>query len=109
MGLAQAYGRRELTAKSDVRTGDELEVLGDALSQMAENLLSGEQEIARRAAVESSLSRYLPASVAASIAAGRSSLALGGERKEVSILFADVASFTSFARGRGTRGGHRPS
>jgi class 3 adenylate cyclase len=95
--LAQAYGRRELDAKSTVRTGDELEQLGDAMTDMAGHIAAGEREIERRAAVESNLSRYLPAEVAQAIASGARTIALGGERRAVTVMFADVVAFTPFA------------
>ena len=97
VALTQAYAKREFTAKSPVKTGDELEQLGDAMEVMAVNIDAGEKEIARRAEVQAGLSRYLPAEVARSIAEGKQKLSLGGERREVSILFADVVSFTPFA------------
>ncbi len=95
--LARAYGRRELSRRSDVRTGDELEALGDTLGEMAAGIAAGEAEIERRASVEVNLSRYLPHEVARAIAAGEQSIALGGERREIAVLFADVAAFTPFA------------
>ena len=97
--LTRAYARRDFQLRSNVKTGDELELLGASMTQMADQLSASEKEIVRRAAVESDLSRYLPAEVAKSIAAGTRALALGGERRQVSILFADVVSFTSFAEG----------
>jgi adenylate cyclase len=97
VALVERYRRHELSARSDVRTGDEVELLGDALGNMAEGLASSEKEIARRATVESSMSRYLPASVAQSIAEGKTSLSLGGQRRSITVLFADVAAFTRFA------------
>lgn len=97
MELAAAYGRRELSTRSPVKTGDELEQLGASLERMADGLASSEAEIRRRQAVEQSLSRYLPAEVARAIAEGKRSIALGGERRPVSVVFADVAGFTPFA------------
>lgn len=97
VGLASAYGRREFHKRSEVTSGDEVQVLGDALGAMATDLAASEKEIARRAAVEAGLSRFLPAELARSVAAGEASLSLGGERKSVTVLFADVASFTTFA------------
>jgi class 3 adenylate cyclase len=95
--LAQSYGRRELDARSDVKTGDELEQLGDAMTEMAGHIVAGEREITRRTVVEANLSRYLPLEVAESIAKGEGTIALGGERRSVTVLFADVVSFTPFA------------
>lgn len=95
--LTRAYARRDFSARWTHRSGDEMDLLGDAMGDMADQLAAGEREIARRAAVEADLSRFLPATVARSIAAGEHTLALGGQRRTVSVLFADVASFTSFA------------
>jgi class 3 adenylate cyclase len=95
--LAKSYAERKFAARSDVRTGDELESLGTSLERMADDLSASEKEIARRAAVEQDLSRFLPAKVAAEIADGSKQLKLGGERRAVSVLFADVVSFTPFA------------
>ncbi len=97
--LTEAYGRRDFAARSSVHTGDELETLGTSLTRMADSLQASEAEIQRRATVESGLARYLPAHLARAIARGESSLDLGGKRREVTVVFADVASFTPFAEG----------
>lgn len=95
--LTRAYGKRRFSERSTVRSGDELEDLGQSLMQMADGLQAGEREIARRARVESELSRFLPAEVAQGIASTDRGLALGGQRRSVSVLFADVAAFTRYA------------
>ncbi|HEX2568638.1 MAG TPA: adenylate/guanylate cyclase domain-containing protein [Polyangia bacterium] len=97
VALARAYGARDFTARSTVRSGDELEELGGAMTEMAGQISASEREIVRRATVEKDLSRYLPAEVARTIAEGRSRLTLGGERRAISVMFADLASFTPFA------------
>ena len=97
VGLANAYARRELSTPSPVHTGDELEHLGDAMAKMASSLKDGEAEVARRVKVEAAMSRYLPGEVARAIAVGDARLELGGARKPVCVLFADVAAFTPFA------------
>jgi len=99
--LAGAYGRRELDKRSTVRTGDELEGLGTAMMRMADDIAEGEREIVRRTAVEANLSRYLPQQVAESIASGKQQIELGGERRVVTVLFADVVAFTPFAEAAG--------
>lgn len=95
--LAKAYSLRKFSARSTVKTGDELEALGASMETMADDLSASEKEIARRAGVEKDLSRFLPAAVASEIAEGKRKLELGGERRRVSVLFADVVSFTPFA------------
>jgi adenylate cyclase len=97
--LAQAYGRRQLELRSTVRTGDELEELGDSMSAMASDIAKGEIEIARRATVEDRLSRFLPNEVARDISEGKGDLTLGGERRDITVVFADVVAFTPFAEG----------
>jgi adenylate cyclase len=95
--LTRAYAARRFKERSPVRSGDELEALGHSMETMADDLAAGEAEIARRARVEADLSRYLPEKVAASIARGEATLALGGRRMSVSVVFADIVSFTPFA------------
>lgn len=95
--LSRAFGRRQWTARSTVKTGDELEQLGNAMTEMADGIAAGEREILRRAAVESDLSRYLPSQIARAIAAGEQNIQLGGERRTITVLFADIVSFTPFA------------
>ena len=97
VALAKTYARREFDARSTVRTGDELEALGASMTEMAQSIAESDRELARRAAIEANLSRYLPAKIAAAIAEGKRELALGGERRCVTVLFADVVSFTPFA------------
>ena len=95
--LTRAYARREFDTKNEVRSSDELGVLGAALGRMAGELASSERELVRRAGVEAGLARYLPAEVAAAVASGGGPLALGGRRADVTVVFADVAAFTPFA------------
>lgn len=97
--LTRDYAARAFTARSTVRTGDELESLGTAMEAMADGLAASEAEIARRQQVEADLARYLPREVAERVARGEASLSLGGARRPVTVLFADVAAFTPFAEG----------
>lgn len=98
--LAARYGRREWGSRSAVRTGDELETLGSAMTSMADAIAASEGELQKRAILENQLGRFLPTDVARQIAAGERTLELGGERREVAVLFADVANFTGFSEHR---------
>lgn len=97
VALVGRYGKRDLRARSDVKSGDELEDLGRALEQMADDLSASDAEIAKRTRIEENLKRYLPDEAAKAAASHDTTLALGGARKRVTILFADVVAFTGFA------------
>jgi adenylate cyclase len=97
--LVQAYAARQFQKRAgkEVKTGDEIQALGTALEQMADELLSSENELAQKARAQSALARFLPEGVATAVVEGRHALTLGGERKTVTVLFADVVGFTRFA------------
>jgi class 3 adenylate cyclase len=97
--LVDCYARRDFAARSGVTSGDELEGGAQVLERMADDLSASEKEIARRARVEEALRRYIPDEAARAAAAdeGTGPLALGGARKRVTVLFADVVAFTGFA------------
>lgn len=95
--LTRAYGRREFGRRATARTGDELQELGEAMERMADALKHSDRELERRGRVELDLSRFLPAEVAREISAGTSAIRLGGERRSITVVFADVVSFTPFA------------
>ena len=99
MRLVERYGRRDFAARSEVHSGDELEALGSSLEHMADDLAASEKEIAERARIETNLRRYMPEEAAEAAAAreGESALDLGGARRRVTVVFADVVAFTGFA------------
>lgn len=79
------------------RTHDEIGVLGDALEAAATELASSDERLRREVAIRSDLGRYLPLKLVDQIVARERSVALGGERREVSVMFADVVGFTPLA------------
>lgn len=98
MNLVARYSRREFRARSEVRSGDELQALGSSLEKMADDLAASEAEIAKRARTEENLKRYLPTEAAEAAARGDGgALDLGGAKRQVTVLFADVVAFTGFA------------
>ena len=97
MELVRRYGKREFTARSEVRSGDELEELGASLETMADDISAGEAELAKRTRIEENLKRYLPAEAAEAAAKDGGALELSGAKKRVTVVFADVVAFTGFA------------
>jgi adenylate cyclase len=95
MGMVGALRDRRFDARVQIATQDELAELGDALSGAASDLEQSEAVIRRAQQVRQDLGRYLPRELVERVVAGEQSLALGGERVEVTVLFADVVGFTA--------------
>jgi class 3 adenylate cyclase len=92
--------RRRWDRRVELHTGDELEELAVALSGAAGQLQESEDRIARERKLRADLGRYLPAQLVEQLANGDQSLRLGGEERVMTVLFADVASFTSLVERR---------
>ncbi len=74
----------------DTRRGDELGTLSNALNSMTEALI-------HKGFVEQTLSRYVSDKVARQILTDSEAQDLGGKNIEASVLFADIAGFTSLS------------
>jgi adenylate cyclase len=92
---------RDIAARSFTRVegsvearGDELGHLGRSLGEMSRSLAASEQQLVEQTRVRTALSRYLSADVVELIAREPDRLRLGGERREVTVLFSDVCGFT---------------
>lgn len=82
---AKNIGAGKLDTRVDIRTGDELEELGDAFNDMVNGLK--EKEF-----IEDIFGKYVDKQVRDEVLSGR--MPLDGEQKEVSILFSDLRNFT---------------
>lgn len=79
---------------------DEIGELSRSIDRMAQDLEHGEAEVVRQTKLRGDLSRFLSRELVESIVRGDHSLALGGKRAGVSVLFADVVAFTPLAETR---------
>lgn len=77
--------------------GDELGELATGLRTMASSLQSSEERIEEEARLRGDLSRYLSRDLVQQIVSGEHSLELGGQRRAITVLFADVVAFTPLA------------
>jgi adenylate cyclase len=93
--FADDLAHRRFDRRVAVTTGDELEDLATAMSGAAADLAASDQTIARERKIRGDLGRYLPAQLVDQIVAGDQPLTLGGQRRTITVVFADVASFTS--------------
>lgn len=101
VGVTQTIARR---AWPELRPpnprGDELGQLQSSIHHMAGELKASEEQIAEDARLRGDLGRFLSGELVDAIVKGEHSLSLGGERRQVSIVFADVVAFTPLAESR---------
>jgi len=100
VGLATALGERRFGETVDVATSDELATLGHAMSGASRELEASERRIRHEEAIRNDLRRYLPAEIVDRVVRREQDMALGGERREITVLFADVVAFTPLAEER---------
>lgn len=95
--LANDLGRRKFDRRVEISTGDELETLGEAMHTAAVDLDASERKLRSEEAIRAQLGRYLPRSLVERITSRDEGITLEGRRRSVSVLFADIASFTALA------------
>lgn len=86
----KAIGEGQLEQHIDLKSNDELGVLTDAFNNMAVSLRDKEF-------IKSTFERYMSKPLAEQILQKKHELKLGGEVREVTVLFSDIRRFTSLA------------
>ncbi len=76
---------------------DEIATTAGAFNRMAESLGSYRERLVEETRVRDNLSRFLSPEVVERIVKDRAALTLGGERREITVMFADVVGFTALA------------
>lgn len=92
--LARALGQRKFGETAKVQSDDELGLLAHAMSRASVDLAESEAEIARQIEIRRDLGRYLPGEIVERVVARQQDMALGGTRREITVMFADVVAFT---------------
>lgn len=92
--FASDIARRDFTTRVSIHTSDELAVVGRAMSQAAADLQQSEQRIRKELEIRSDLGRYLPAELVDKVVRREQDMELGGQRREITVMFADVVAFT---------------
>jgi adenylate cyclase len=90
---AEAIGRGDLAARTNLNSRDEFGMVGEAINSMAEGL----QE---RKTLLSSIERYVPYKVVDSILHSPESPTLKGERRKLTVLVSDLRGFCKIAENR---------
>ena len=91
---ADNLANRRFDMRISIDTGDEMGVLGYALSQAAEDLEASEEAVKKEIAIRQDLGRYLPAEIVDRVVARKQDMGLGGTKRAITVLFADVVGFT---------------
>ncbi len=100
--LKVARGARELASQNfshriRVKARDEIGDMAQAFNYLGQSLEEYDARIKKEVAIRSDLSRYLAPELVEAIIQRRANLNLGGSRQQVTVLFADVVSFTPLA------------
>ncbi len=91
---ATQLAERRFDARVDVSTSDELAVLAHSMNRAAEDLQASEAQLAKEAAIRGDLGRYLSPELVDQIVQRKADMDLGGRRRPVTVMFADVVGFT---------------
>lgn len=92
--FATELAQRKFGSRVQIETSDELAMVGDAMSQAAADLEDSEKRIREELEIRSDLGRYLPAELVDKVVRREQDMALGGARREITVMFADVVEFT---------------
>lgn len=92
--FARDLAARRFDRRVTIETRDELGMLGDAMSHAAADLEASEARIAEEVAIRADLGRYLPAEIVEAVVKREQDMELGGKRRTITVLFADVVGFT---------------
>lgn len=88
---------RDFSTRVPVERRDELGLLAESFNQMAEALETSEKALAREQKIRSDLSRFMSPEVVEELIRHPERLRLGGERRMVTVMFADIAGFLRLA------------
>jgi adenylate cyclase len=96
MGYTRQIASREFDAPmpASLSTGDELEELGRAMQNAGADLRKSERQLVEETRLREGLSRYVPSQLVDAFVDKKQDFKLTGERKRVTVMFADVCAFT---------------
>ena len=94
VAFTRMLAARKFSERVVIETRDELATLGYALNKSAQDLGDSELKIRHEHEIRNDLSRYLPAPIVEKVVAREQDMGLGGKRREISVVFADVVGFT---------------
>ena len=100
LAVADAAGKvasGDFEVQVPVGSRDEVGQLGQAFNTMTRDLRSYRERVVEETRIRTDLSRYLGAELVEQVVDSELDLELGGKRQQITVLFADVVSFTPLA------------
>lgn len=94
---AAVISKGDFEVRVAVNSNDEIGQMAGAFNQMASDLVTYENQIIDETRIRNDLSRYLSVELVDGIVQKKLEMKLGGERREATMMFADVVGFTSLA------------
>lgn len=91
---AQKVAGGDFAVRIPITSRDEVGRMGGAFNDMARDLADYRDKLIEETRVRGNLSRFLSSDVVDQIVAGEGEMKLGGERREITVMFADVVGFT---------------
>jgi len=94
---AHKVAHGDFSVRVEVERRDEVRDLADSFNSMATDLVDYRDRLVEETRIRTDLSRYLSPEVVEGVVTHRRALELGGERRLVTVVFADLAGFTPLA------------
>jgi len=91
---AGELAKQNFSYRIDVSSHDEIGEMADTFNYLGESLEKYDAQIKKEVSIRTDLSRYITPELVEAIINRKADLKLGGEKKNVAVVFADVVSFT---------------
>lgn len=94
---ARRVAEGQFDTKVQITSGDEIGEMAHAFNSMASDLKNFKEQVIEETRMRTNLSRYLSPEVVEKVVKRQEQIKLGGERRHVTVIFADVVAFTPLA------------
>jgi class 3 adenylate cyclase len=92
--FTRRLGERAFAERVEIDTNDEIALVASSLNDAAAELEASEEKIAREIEIRADLGRYLPEDLVDNVVRREQVMDLGGQRRQITVMFADVVRFT---------------
>jgi class 3 adenylate cyclase len=94
---AGAVASGNFEVQVEVRSRDEVGELGQSFNKMAVDLQTYRQQMIEETRIRTDLGRYISSELVEGIVQNKISVQLGGEKRKITVMFADIVAFTALS------------